>query len=235
MKTLIIYSGQARTFDQVWRNHRWYLWRRYPGAAVCASVSDDEDAEKMEILNQHFPVCYVEKCLQQVTTINRPTTVERDLAAGYNRSATEDAIFRQLWHLKRAWTCATSVFGIDFDQVIRVRCDTRFLRLEPIYNPASDAAHTPWWSRWGGVNDRFAILGALAAGHYFETYDKLLGLFDAGAPTHPETLVRASLELGRVKLHDNLSCEFVTVRKNGSIIACDPTLIDQADYARHPR
>lgn len=69
-------------------------------------------------------------------------------------------------------------------------------------------ALTPWWGRFGGINDRFAILGAKAAYAYFTTYSRLPELLAAGCPLHPESLVKASLLQKGCMVDDTLLAEF---------------------------
>jgi hypothetical protein len=97
---------------------------------------------------------------------------------------------------------------------------------------------TPWWSRWGGCNDRFAILGRLAAKAYFTTWQKWPGLRDQGAPCHPEQLLKLSMEMDGITPNDTLKVEFITVRMispenpNGGYYPVDASVIDIADYAK---
>jgi hypothetical protein len=121
-----------------------------------------------------------------------------------------------------------------YDTIVRLRPDLwfrsfelpgRFASFSP--TPASAGGHeggekrgqmpggehaatalTPWWGRFGGVNDRFAILGPAAAQAYFTTYSRLPELLAAGCPLHPESLVKASLEAARCRVNDTLLVEF---------------------------
>jgi hypothetical protein len=74
---------------------------------------------------------------------------------------------------------------------------------------------TPWWGRFGGINDRFAIMGPEAASYYFTVWDHIPELLAAGCPFHPESLVKANLERGNVDLHETLRTEFSTLRPPG--------------------
>lgn len=238
-KTAIIYSGQARTFAQLWENHRWHVWRKFTDPHFFISVEADMQAEDMKILFDQIR----EPRRVFMETVTQPTIVEpviNSVISGWKPSSSPQAILRQLWSLNRAYqffqdvvTTSEGMSLDEFDTVIRIRPDTHFIRLDfPKYDGLHEnVAFTPWWSRWGGVNDRFAILGSKAAKSYFTTYQKLEGLFAQGAPLHPETLVHASLETDDV-LMAPLSTEFRTLRLNGSMTPFDPTEIDIADYAR---
>lgn len=238
-KTAIIYSGQARTFSQLWENHRWHVWRKFTDPHFFISVEDDMQAGGMKILFDRI------RGPRRVfmETVTQPTIVEpviNPVISGWKPSSPPQAILRQLWSLNRAYQffqdVVTNSEGMDlseFDTVIRIRPDTHFIRLDfPKWIvPITTTAFTPWWSRWGGVNDRFAVLGSRAAKSYFTTYQKLEALFAQGAPLHPETLVHASLQADDVDMR-SLSTEFRTLRLNGSMTPFDPTEVDIADYAR---
>src|SRR5690606_40937404 len=76
-------------------------------------------------------------------------------------------------------------------------------------------ALTPWWGRFGGVNDRFAILGYHAACAYFTTYSRAQAFLESGCPLHPESLIKASLEAAGCRFDDTLDVSFSTLRANG--------------------
>lgn len=75
---------------------------------------------------------------------------------------------------------------------------------------------TPPWGEFGGINDRFAIMGPAAARYYFTVFDRIPELLSSGCPFHPESLVAASLELGNVSLHRTLKTFFSTERLDGT-------------------
>jgi hypothetical protein len=94
----------------------------------------------------------------------------------------------------------------------------------------SETACTPWWGRFGGINDRFALLGSKAAEHYFTTYDKIPRLIQEGAALHPESLVAASLRDGGISICDDMKAEFSTLRKSGEMRHPEITMIDLAHF-----
>jgi hypothetical protein len=111
--------------------------------------------------------------------------------------------------------------------VVRIRPDTAFLRLEVPELEASgvdmvefvitraipqDLCLTPRWAKWGGQQDRFAILGKKAAKAYFTTWQKLPKLREMGCPCHPEQLLDTSLRLDGITPSATLKAEFLTVR-----------------------
>lgn len=118
---------------------------------------------------------------------------------------------------------ATTAKLHDFDLIVRCRpdlwCqDIRLPNLDPQSRlkadcPISSEVYpneclTPWWGTFGGVNDRLALMGPLAAPHYFRAFSNREALWKLGCPLHPETMVRASLELGGVNVLQKLLAEF---------------------------
>lgn len=124
-----------------------------------------------------------------------------------------------------------------FDTIIRLRADLWFHSFEDplqhqnvryteggypigraVYKrePAKDECFTPGWGEFGGINDRFAILGFRAAKSYFTVFDAIPELLADGCPFHPESLVEAALEAGKVDLHRTLKTYFSTERLDGT-------------------
>ena len=75
--------------------------------------------------------------------------------------------------------------------------------------PWSNGCWTPPWGSYGGINDRFAIMGRDAAQAYMTAFDRIKELLDKGCPFHPETLTRAAVELtGDPEVIQKLVCDF---------------------------
>lgn len=240
MKTAIIYSGQTRTFTDVFQNQFFHVLRKFPNPEFYVSVEDDKQAQDMTRLWERFPAERVHIEYVQQPQIPEPSPDPKWLAM-YPASSPPQSILRQLWALNRAWDFfaehSTSQAQV-FDIVVRIRPDIAFARFEvPQFGPwwTPEACLTPWWARWGGVNDRMAVMGSKAAYHYFRTFDRLKALMDLGCPLHPETLVAASLELGEIEVQPTLATEFVTCRLDGSTVAASINAIDFAEYARWSR
>jgi hypothetical protein len=139
-----------------------------------------------------------------------------------------------------ATTCKKG--SVQFDTIIRLRADLWFHSFEDPFERhvsryyydkgtqmphvggglvmtlpcGSNECHTPAWGEFGGINDRFAIMGPSAARYYFTVFERLPELLAAGCPFHPESLVAASLELGNVSLHRTLKTFFSTERLDGT-------------------
>jgi hypothetical protein len=165
----------------------------------------------------------------------KPTNPEWKVGMMYSHesyaiSVHPQAVLRQLWQLNEAWK-AFSQAPQGYDIIVRIRPDLWFRSFEmkpmrevafrhPLYSrtmppPPEDRwtfgshdAHTPWWGRFGGINDRFAILGATAAQAYFTTYDRIPELIAKGYPLHPERLVWASLKESGCHIDDTLLATF---------------------------
>jgi hypothetical protein len=235
MKTAILYSGHARTFAQCAANHKWMLWRHFPDAHIFASLVDDDDAQRFRAVCLHYGVpeerLHVE-LVKQPDHIPLPegcppedsyTRGRPFMHEPYAISVPPQAVLKQLWHLQRAWLFADT-FNEEFDCYVRVRPDLWFhsFAMKPaiIYGAL---AFVPWWGRFGGVNDRFAVLGPLAARRYFATFHYVGKMIEQGCPLHPESLVAESLAGCHVR---KLAVEFSTIRKGEparapEVLACD--------------
>ena len=131
-----------------------------------------------------------------------------------------------------------SLIADRFDTFIRIRPDQFFHSFDQPSNfdfsgrrglnthIAEHVAFTPWWVRFGGVNDRLAILGREAARAYFTVYEQIPALLAKGCPFHPESLVKAALLENGCTIHETLRTEFTTLRLDGNhrppeIMSCD--------------
>jgi hypothetical protein len=243
MKTALLYSGHARTFAYCAPNHRWMVWRHFKDAHVFASLVDDSDADlfrtrckSLGVPQDHIHV----ELVRQPEHIPLPAgcPAEGSYIEGQNFmhepyaiSVPPQAVLKQLWHLNRVWQFASESVE-SFDCYVRIRPDLWFhsftrpdfcgvktidgkIKLEYEIQPVS--AFVPWWGRFGGVNDRFAILGAKAAQAYFTTYRNIEAMIDEGCALHPESLVARGLTYGTsgIAVVHKMAVEFSTVRKDG--------------------
>jgi hypothetical protein len=232
MATAIIISGQARSFERVWDNQFWIVYRKAVDPYFFVSVADDADASKMDLLLRRMPKerVFIEK-VEQPTLELPPSGLD---FGAYPPSAHPMGILKQLWALNRGWEffLKEAPKGVRFDMFLRIRPDLHFhwfkwpKRVNPIF------CFTPWWSRWGGINDRVAVLGESAAPVYFTTFQRVPEMLKAGAPLHPETLILESMERGHMLSTATLSAWFTTVRKDGTVIGPDPQTPDIIDYVR---
>jgi hypothetical protein len=211
----VILTGHMRTFTRCLHSQRWHVYRHYDVAAFYVSTVQDEDTDgALSLLRQLYPdtPVHVDIVTEQPTL---PEPVETVRFEPYARSVPVQAVLRQLWQLERGWALRQEA-GWGVPIVIRMRPDLFFHSFSRPY-VEEDFAQTPYWGRFGGVNDRFAILGQKAAPYYFKTICALDYLLEGGCPLHPESLVKASLEQGGVTVMDTMQTEFSTVRKNGEV------------------
>lgn len=250
MKVAVIYSGAMRTFDKCLANQQWHVLRHFPGATFYCVTQDDEDAYKAGMVPGMASVRRV-KQPEMIVPPGCPDTWVGGrpyMHEPYHISVDPRAVLGQLWMLREGWKLYQEA-NDPADLVIRIRPDLWFhsftkphglgkTTLSPTSDPhiydvvdtPGDVAWTPWWGRFGGVNDRFALLGADAAEHYFTTYDKIPAMIQAGAPLHPETLVATSLRNGLISICDDMKAEFSTLRKDGQMRAPEISLIDLAHF-----
>lgn len=210
----VIYTGHMRTFAQCIHSQRWQVLRHYDVAAFYISTVKDEDTDSWKILNELFPgvPVYLDIVDEQPTLPEPPEPVRFE---PYARSVPAQAVLRQLWQLQRGWDLRNRSGG-SAPVVIRLRPDLFF---HSFRKPEIDleSVATPYWGRFGGVNDRFAVMGCEAAHDYFSTFSRIGRLLDVGCPLHPESLVKASLEMFKQTIKDTMQTEFSTLRKNGEV------------------
>lgn len=208
MRTAIIITGQARSFSYCWPTLNWQLFRKLPNPHFFVSVADDDNAPSMDLLRTKYENVEIEY-VKQPDRIQEPEG-DLDRHAGWFRSAPVQGILKQLWALERGWDFFIARAGDEkFDLIVRCRADLwcQDVRFHPEAPLAKDCL-TPWWGTFGGVNDRMALMGAEAAPHYFRTFSNRHKLWEQGCPLHPETMIRASLEMGGVNVIDRLQAEF---------------------------
>ena len=225
MKTAILISGHMRTFARCLPTLAWHVFRHFPNADFYVSTVKDNDSDSVRLLRDRYPKARIALDLvdaQPELPIPLPP-VAPDWTVGrmyshepYAISVHPQAIVRQLWQLERVWrlmeqeTKANPPDG-PYDTIIRCRPDSWFRSFAMPSHPFvihSTVAYTPWWGRFGGCNDRFAILGATAAEAYFSTYTAMPALLAAGCPLHTESLVKASIEAQECIVWDTLRAEF---------------------------
>jgi len=230
MTTAIVISGHMRSFDACLPRLAARVFSKFEGAHFYVSTIADEDTRKAEQLIEIYgannvtvsvepsqPDCIADLrakgCeLPGAWERGRPYMRER-----YPISVHPQSVARQLWQLERAWAMIPEG---KHDKFVRVRPDLWFHSLKweaPINFVREHEAVTPWWGRFDGVNDRFAIMGAVAARAYFTTYSQIPEILREGGSLHPETLVSRSLERNKCASTSSLHALFSTRRTNGEI------------------
>lgn len=214
--TAVVITGQMRTFNVCVHTLRWQVLRHFPNPAFYVSTVRDAQAPLVDIIGQLWPEAPLHvDIVDAQPTLPEPSEPVR--FEPYERSVPVQAVLRQLWQLERGLTLWREK-GRDEPVVIRVRPDLFFHSFQMPTRAdwiAPFDAFTPWWGRFGGVNDRFAVLGRHAAEDYLGTFGKIGRLMAAGCPLHPESLVLASLQDGNASHRDTLRAEFSTWRLDG--------------------
>lgn len=225
MKTAVLLSGNARTFARCLASQHWHVYRKLENPHFYVSAANDADAKSMELLREKYPNAPVFiECVDQPALSEPPAILAAH--APYAISSPIQAILRQLWHLSKVWGFAMDNGAGDADVFIRARPDLHFHAFEMperstlLYDGRDDfkgsgatmmiyhGAHVPYWGGYGGVNDRFAVLGKDAANAYFKAWDTLPGMLNDGCPLHPESLISYALERGQITIRRTLRAEF---------------------------
>ena len=240
MSTAILISGQLRTFAQCYPTQRWHVLRRFTDCHFFITVQAQPDAH--EILAPLIADYGAERVhLQQLTDPDLSAHLTPELArayhlAPYTNAAPAHQLLLQHWYQTQVYShfIASSDHLPLFPTVIRLRPDLYFHSFAPdlaVDDLLADEVLTPWWGRFGGLNDRFAIMGDEAAPAYFDVFDKIPALLRAGCPFHPETLLKARLDNASLRVSDRLRAEFSTLRPGGQMRPAEITPIDLAHAA----
>lgn len=222
LKTAVLISGQLRTFKKCYPTQKWHIFRHYePDIHFFASISGAEEASLAEaILLEDYTSIYVE-------SYDDPTDLpeiapDKGAFAPYANATTHDKLMLQHWGNKKVWDFfASSAATESFDVIIRIRPDLWIHRFQPpdIYPMESvptRVVFAPWWGKFGGINDRLAVMGREAAETYFNLYSGIDGLLKHGCPFHPETMLAGWLQMCGVTVDNTLMATFSTDRMDGS-------------------
>lgn len=233
-----------RSFDRCLATQAWHVFRKLHSPSFFVSTVNDADTFKAD----HLRMKYIESKVKIDAVESQPDCIAELRAKGcqlpaewykgqpythepYAISVHPQAVARQLWQLRHAW----ETFPLsEYDIVIRMRPDSYFHRFGTCsfsFVPPS-LAMLPWWGSFGGVNDRFAVLGQKAAKAYFTTYTDIPVMLSDGCPLHPETLIAESLARSGVEAYRKLSVEFATLRTTGEMRYPEMTTSDLAEYTR---
>lgn len=220
-------TGHARTFATCIHTFKWHVARHYGDLAFYVSTIKDEDSAGMEAtLRKLFPGAPVNtETIEAQPDLPEPHEPVR--FEPYARSVPLQAVLRQLWQLEHGWKVYQRMGRENEDTFIRVRPDLFFHSFEPPpVEIDADKCYSARWGRFGGLNDRFAVMGEQAAWAYFSAYSFIPKALEAGCPLHPESLVKAALTLRACQSVDTLDVWFSTWRKDGQhrppeVLPCD--------------
>ncbi len=212
MSTAVLISGQMRTFAKCYPTQRWQIFRHYePDIHFFVSCVDDEQAKSAELLREHYENVHIER-------YQDPDLPEIHMQFGahapYANATSHKKLMLQHWGNQKVWDFFMSQPGKDWKCVIRIRPDLWIHRFEKPRPVGESEAFCPWWGKFGGVNDRLAVLGfKQAAWSYFNVYSYIQSMLNEGCPFHPETLVAERL---RGSYIHPLMTSFSTMRMDGS-------------------
>lgn len=213
-KTAVLISGQMRTFAQCYPNQLWYVLKKLKDPVFFVSVAKDGQSGTAELLKKHFADVSIE-------VIEQPVLPEPDFKAcahaGYtptpNDQLVVQSILRQLWHYNRVWDFMRETRDPDeFSTFVRLRPDLHFHKFQYPGHPFPNQFFGCPWGTYSGVNDRFSIMGRWAAQAYFQAYNQLPALLEAGCPLHPETIQGAVLEANGTDIRNTMIADFSCVR-----------------------
>jgi len=243
MSTAILYSGQLRTFAQCYPTQRWHVLRHFAdphffftiqaqpdAAAILAPLIADYGADRVHV--------------QQLTDPDLSADLTPQLSAAYHQAPYANAapahqLLLQHYYQAAVWqhfqSLSSQLSALSFKTIIRLRPDLLFHSLDVGASDlelSADEVRCPWWGRFGGLNDRFAIMGPAGARAYFDIYARIPELLGSyRAPFHPETLLAARLEISSVTVRQTLRAEFSTLRMNGQARPPEISPIDLAHAA----
>jgi hypothetical protein len=232
MKAAILVSGQCRTLDICLPSIQAQILRYFPLADLWISVAADSDAGQAGLFAK------AGMSVRLLEAVEQPALDERDyrqrsmpgpyyIGTGPDDPTSVQRILRQAWHLRRVYEWAASS-GENYDVYVRLRPDQWFIvGAAGMPEITADTALVPWWGSFGGVNDRFAILGRRAAEAYcwWPLMDRLLA---EGCRFHPETLTKFALERAGCKIvHTPVLCSTLKRDELGKIIVREPEILPE--------
>jgi len=219
MNTAVIISGQMRTFSKCYASQKWMVYRHYePNIHFFVSCKNDEDAASHEMIEHDYDNVHVERYEDPHDLLCPIEHCGRH--APYANANNHRNLMLQHWGNKKACQFFYDHKSCNFDVIIRMRPDNFFHRFTPKLPCLADLeygnwAFVPWWGKFGGINDRLAIMGSKCVVPYFRLYDEIFELLENGCPFHPESLLAAILSKYRVNVRSDLMAHFSTMRRDG--------------------
>lgn len=244
MSTAILISGQLRTFARCYPTQRWHVLRHFADPHFFLTIQDQPDADAIlaPLLADYGPD---RVHIQRLTDPDLTADLTPQLSAAYHQAPYANAapahrLLLQHWYQTQVWEnfCGhRETLSLQINTIIRLRPDLFFHSFDT--GPYIDGdsmihdchVHTPWWGRFGGLNDRFALMDRDAARAYFDVYPKIPELLALGCPFHPETLLAARLEMSSISVSQTLHAEFSTLRTDGTSRPPEISPIDLAHAA----
>lgn len=222
MKTAVLISGQMRTFRKCYPTQRWQIFRHYqPDLHFFVACCKDDQSDDAFVLSKDYPNENVHFVAVPDPDDLPDIPIQKGAHAPYANAASHHKLMLQHWGNKKVWDFFSSEAKESFDVIIRIRPDLWIHRFKPfvfqnVFPIDKITVISPWWGKFGGINDRLAIMGQEAAPIYFGLYDMIPSLLKHGCPFHPETLLAETLRLSGMNVRSNLMTEFSTERMDGS-------------------
>ena len=235
MKTAVLVSGQMRTFAKCYPTQKWQIFRHYePDIHFFVSCVDDPQADSVKLLFADYENVNAERYQDPNDLPKIPA--ELGAFAPYANATIHEKLMLQHWGNKRVWDFFSASADIEsFQTIIRIRPDLWIHRFEKPRTPDLIEVFCPWWGKFGGVNDRLAIMGSEAAESYFTLYDRIEPLLKDGCPFHPETIVSEVLRSEGMLIYNTLMAEFSTERLDGSRRWAEIVMSDIAELINERR
>lgn len=212
MSTAILISGQLRTFAQCYPTQRWQVYRHYPDCHFFIVVENNDQVNSIQALRRDYGADRVHAQFITDPTGLPQIAEEYGRHAPYQNAAPHDRLMKQHWFQREVWNYFQEAKGDKFFQtVIRMRADNWMQSFQPPQVSYGEV-NVPWWGRFGGVNDRMAIMTDTSAMIYFTLYNHIEQLLKDGCPFHPESLLLAHLEKNNIKVKHTLNAMFGTLR-----------------------
>src|ERR1019366_8681852 len=206
MSTAVLMSGQFRTFEQTLPTHHWHVYRHFPDLhfflvmqkTVPGPRSVDSEA-MVKLLEDKYGKDHVHAKLIDDPTDLPMIPKKFGLYAPYENASPHPQRMMQHWYQNEVWKLFTqsNKDGDSMEEaIIRMRADNFFHSFTMPPQPLpSNIVYSPWFGRFGGINDRFAIISPdAAAPAYVTVYEKIDELLKLGCPFHPESLLTAARE-----------------------------------------
>ena len=213
--TAVLMSGQFRTFPNCIRTQHWHVYRHFPDVHFVVVAQNDVTAPGcVELLESLYGKArVVARLIEDPTDLPMAPEHLGNFAPTANAAPHENLVL-QHWYQMKVWELFAAS-GMEPEVTIRMRGDNYMSNFDSELELVPDAVHSPYWGKFGGINDRLAVMSGRAPEAYFNVYGQIDTLLHMGCPFHPESLLKASLELAGVRSIDTLRSAFTTYRADG--------------------
>ncbi|MEI7933086.1 MAG: hypothetical protein WCI21_08540, partial [Alphaproteobacteria bacterium] len=153
-KTAILMSGQFRTFTACLNTQHWHIYRRYPDLQFFVVMQNTPEAPGgVQLLKDRYGADRVHARLIDDPTDLPPISLSFGDYAPTVNAAPHERLLMQHWYQHQVLGLFQAS-GYQPDVVIRMRGDNYFSNFDHTFQQVPDAVHSPYWGRFGGINDR---------------------------------------------------------------------------------